>query len=192
MKWRLVVFLLVAFWPQSASAHSSVLILQPFTSEPQVLALFALGLFIQQGLPETEGVFHCFWACCIAGSAVAALNLIRFEPAEQFTLIALITGIIIAAGRKLPISLSLILGAACGGLSGYNSWPDHGSTGDLILSAMSAILGSSLIVILVSSITAEINRLLELIWFSVAVRVIGSWIAAISLLLSALLYRKLV
>jgi hydrogenase/urease accessory protein HupE len=191
-------FLLLAlYWPTPAWAHGSVPGLQgiywgmlhPFTSGPQVLALFALALVIQQRLPDSEDVFHGFWASCLAGAGVAALNWIRFEVDIAHTIFAVVAGILTASALRLPLLVLMVLGICCGLPSGYLSWPDPGANGDMIFTALGGIIGSVLTVIAVAATVEVMWQATKWTWLPVAVRVAASWVTATAVLLSALMFR---
>lgn len=195
---RWLLLLPPLFWPAPALAHGSAPGLQgiywgmlhPFTSGPQLLALFAMALVIQQRLPDSEDVFHAFWASCLAGAGAAALGLGGINPDVPLTVFAVIAGIVAASAFRLPLSVLLLLGVACGLLSGYLSWPDPDVRGDMIFTALGAIIGSVLIVIAVAGIIEMAWQATRWSWLPIAVRVAASWETAIAVLLGALLFRK--
>lgn len=184
-------------WPAPAWAHGSVPGLQgiyagmlhPFTSGPQLLALFAMALLIQQRLPDSEDVFHAFWASCLAGAGAAALGLVGLNPDIPLTLFAVAAGILAASALRLPLAVLLLLGITCGLLSGCLSWPDPGAKGDMMFTALGGIIGSVLIVITVAGIIEIIWQAAKWPWMPIAVRVAASWVSAIAVLLGALLFR---
>lgn len=196
---RWLFALLALCWPVPAWAHGSVPGLQgiysgmlhPFTSGPQLLALLALALVIQQRLPDSEDVFHGFWVSCLAGAGVAALSPWSFNPDVPLTVLAIVTGLIAASALRLPLLLLLLLGVGCGLPSGYLSWPEPGARGDMMFTALGGIIGSVLIVIMAAGVIEAIWQAAKWAWLPIAVRVAGSWIAAISGLLGALLIRNL-
>ncbi len=195
-RWPLL--LLALCWPGPAWAHSSAPgiqgiywgMLHPFTSGPQVLALFALALVIQQRLPDSEDVFHGFWASCLAGIGAAAIGLSGFDPEMLLTILAIVAGVLAASALRLPLAALLALGVCCGLLCGYLSWPDPGAKG-MMLTALGAVLGSVLIVILLAGMIEMVWQAKRWAWLPIAVRVAASWVTAISVLLGALLFRKL-
>jgi len=184
-------------WPAPAWAHGSVPGLQgiysgmlhPFTSGPQLLALFAMALVIQQRLPDSEDVFHAFWASCLAGAGAAALGLGGMNPDIPLTVFAVIAGIVAASALRLPLLALLLLGMTCGLLSGYLSWPDPGAKGDMMFTALGAIIVSVLIVIVVAGIVELVWQTRRWPWLPIAARVAGSWVTAIAVLLGALTIR---
>ena len=163
--------------------------LHPFTLGPQLLMLLALSFFIQQRLPEGEATFRALWLGCIAGAAVAASGAAVLDVNLPLTIAASVTGVLVASALKLGASSLWLAGAAAGLLSGYVSWPDPGPLPDMLFSCLGAIIGSILIVILVGGGTELVSQKTGWPWFAIAVRVAGSWIAAISVLLGALLIR---
>jgi hydrogenase/urease accessory protein HupE len=192
-------FLLMAlYWPTPAWAHGSVPGLQgiywgmlhPFSSGPQILALVALAFVIQQRLPASEDVFHGFWVSCLAGAAAAALGLSGFDPEILLTTLAIMAGILAASAIRLPLAALMALGICCGLLSGYLSWPDPGAKGDMMFTALGAILGSVVIVILLAGIIEMVWQAKRWPWLPIAVRVAASWVTAIAVLLGALMFRK--
>jgi hydrogenase/urease accessory protein HupE len=193
-------FLLLALcWPGPAFAHSSVPgiqgiywgMLHPFTSGPQILALFGLALLIQQHIPDAEDVFHSFWAACLVGAGAAFLGPSGFDPEMILTLAAIIAGVLVASAIRLPLLAHLALSICCGLLIGYLSWPDPGGTGDMMLTTLGAIIGAVLAIILVAGGIETLSQATKWPWLPIAVRIAGSWTAAISVLLGALLFRKL-
>jgi len=195
-RWPLL--LLALCWPGPAWAHSSVPgiqgiywgMLHPFTSGPQVLALFALALVIQQRLPDSEDVFHGFWLSCLAGAGTAALGLSGFDPEVLLTLLAIVAGLLAASALRPPLAALLALAMCCGLLSGYLSWPDPGAAGDMMLTALGAVLGSVMFVILLAGGIEMVWQAKRWAWLPIAVRVAASWVTAIAVLLGALMFRK--
>jgi hydrogenase/urease accessory protein HupE len=164
--------------------------LHPFSTGPQMLTLVALSLLIQQRLPEGADIFTGFWIGCIVGVAGAVLGIAGFDPDVPLTLFAIVAGILVAAAARIPSALLGAAGGFAGLLSGYVSWPDPGPVTDMMFSASGAILGSILIVIVVAGGSEVIREKTGWAWLSIAVRVAGSWITAISVLLGALLVRN--
>lgn len=197
MKRWLCLFLALC-WPAPAWAHGSVPGLQgiywgmlhPFTSGPQLLALFALALVIQQRLPESEDVFHGFWVSCLAGAGAAALTPWALNLDAPLTFLAVVTGLLAASAVRVPLFVLLLLGVSCGLPSGYLCWPEPSAKGDMMFTALGGIIGSVLIIIAVAGIIEAVWQAAKWTWLPIAVRVAGSWIAAISVLLGALLFRQ--
>jgi hydrogenase/urease accessory protein HupE len=197
--WRVIFLLLVTLWPETAWAHGSIPgmqgfywgMLHPFTSGPQILALFALSLVLQQRQPNSQDMLIGFLAGCIAGAAAAALGITGLDSDVPLTLFAVATGILTASALKLPVPALTVTGGIGGLLNGYVSWPDPGSASGMMPSALGAIVGSALIVIVVAGLIEIVRQKTGWAWLPIAVRVAGSWLAAISVLLGALLFRNM-
>lgn len=181
----------------SAFAHSSLPgvqglywgMLHPFASGPQILMLCALSFFIQQRLPESENSFNGLCIGCLIGAAAAAFGPVGFEPDIAMTLCAIALGILVASAVKVARFLLWVAGGAAGVLSGHAAWPDPGPMSDMLYSSAGAIIGSIVFVILVAGSAEMFWLKTRWAWITVAVRVAGSWITAIAVLLGALLFR---
>lgn len=177
-------------------------ILHPFTSGLQLLALFALALFLQQRLPVSEDAFHGFWVACLVGAGAAAAGVASFSVELALTLSALVSGLLVASAARLPLLVQVIVSMGCGLFCGYLSWPEPGVPGDmmftalgavigsmLIFTAVGAVVGSVLVVIVVSVMIEAVWQLTKWPWLPIAVRVAASWVTAIAVLLGALTFR---
>lgn len=195
---RLLLLLAALCWPAPAWAHGSVPgiqgiywgMLHPFTSGPQILALFAMALVIQQRLPDSEDVFHGFWISCLLGAGAAALLPWTFNPDVPLTVVAIVTGLLAASAVRLPLVPLLLLGIICGFLSGYLCWPESVAKGDMMFTALGGIIGSVVIIIAVAGAIEAVWQATKWSWLPIANRVAGSWITAIAFLLGALLFRN--
>jgi hydrogenase/urease accessory protein HupE len=190
--------LLFALWPDTAAAHGALPgmegfywgMLHPFSAAPQLLLLLALALFIQQRLPEAEDAFIGLLAGSILGAAAAALGFAGFKPDLSLTVLAILVGLLVVGAVKLGSALLWTAGGVAGLLNGHASWPDPGPLSDMLFSGLGAVVGSVLIVIAVGSSIELIRQKAGWTWLGTAVRVAGSWIVAISVLLGALLIRS--
>ena len=197
--WRAALLLLVTLWPETALAHSSIPgmeglyrgMLHPLSSGPQILAIFSLSLVFQQRLPASEDMLIAFLAGCIAGAAAAAFGVAGFNPDIPLTIFAFAAGILAASALRLPAPLLLVTGATGGVLSGYVSWPDPGSASGMVITALGGVVGSAVVIIVVAGIIELVRQKAGWAWLPIGVRVAGSWVAAISALLGALLFRNL-
>jgi urease accessory protein len=161
--------------------------LHPLLSGPQLLMLVAVSLFIQQRLPESESTFTGLWIGCILGAAFAAFGIAGFDLDVPLTLAAILAGIMVAGAWKLGSATLWAAGGIAGLLSGYVSWPDPGPPSDMFFSCLGAITGVILLVIVAGGCIELLRQKTGWPWLPVAVRVAGSWAAAISVLLGALM-----
>jgi urease accessory protein len=188
VSWILVTFWIWADNPGRADAHLVNSGLGPFYDglvhlfvTPEDL-LVAVALALVAGLRGKacgRAMLFVLPPAWLAGSlAGRAIALSTGIPAlSAMILIAL--GALVAADRRLP--LALIAGAAmvCGLLHGCFNGTALGEAG---LTALAAV-GISCAVFVVVAIVAGQVTTLRAAWARIAVRVAGSWIAAIGLLM---------
>ena len=163
--------------------------LHPFTAAPQLLLLLAFALFLQQRLPEAEDAFTGLWVGSILGGAVAALGLVGIAPDPPLIAVAVLLGLLVASAVKLRSVVLWIAGGGAGLLNGYVSWPEPGPFSDMLFSGLGALAGSILIVIVVGGGLEILRQKAGWPWLGIAVRIAGSWIVAVSVLLGALMLR---
>jgi hydrogenase/urease accessory protein HupE len=94
------------------------------------------------------------------------------------TLSFLVVGALVAAGRRLPLALLAGLAVALGLLHGFLNGTAMAEAGG----GMLALLGIATAVFVLAALVAAFVVELRAAWARVAVRVAGSWIAAIGLL----------
>jgi urease accessory protein len=153
--------------------------LHPLVVLPHALLLAATALLLgrqEQGAARAGVV-------AMAASFAATLLLAPFRlqaaSAEIVLLFAACLAGILAAWRpSLPRSLAVVLGGLAGILIGLDSFPDEAPVSEttMALAGLSAGFVTSLIIL------AGLSHRSENGWRNVALRVVGSWIAAISLL----------
>jgi hydrogenase/urease accessory protein HupE len=95
------------------------------------------------------------------------------------TLSFLVVGALIALDRKLPLALVAGLASALGLLHGFLNGTAMSQAGNGIVALMGIATGVFVIVTIVAACVVS----LRVAWARVAVRVAGSWIAAIGLLM---------
>ncbi|HEX4241572.1 MAG TPA: hypothetical protein VHZ53_09185 [Steroidobacteraceae bacterium] len=141
-----------------------------------------LGLALWTGL---RGPDHGRWALFTATGAWSCgsvLGLALAPPGVAASLstaaMCLILGILAAADFEAPIVLTVVLAALIGLLDGAMSAAAAGTAAGL-----AAIVGSSAAVFALMALTASSIVPLRLLWLRIAVRVTGSWLAALGLLL---------
>jgi len=153
--------------------------LHPLVVLPHALLLTAAALLLGQ---QERGAARS-GVVTMATGFVSTLVLAPFRlpvaHAEIVLLIAACLAGILAAWRpSLPRSLAVVLGGLAGILIGLDSFPDEAPVSEttMALAGLSAGCVTSLIML------AGLSHRTENGWRNVALRVVGSWIAAISLL----------
>jgi hypothetical protein len=69
------------------------------------------------------------------------------------------------------------------------SWPDAGKLDAMLMTAFGAVVGSSLLVMMIAAVIEVVRSKFNLPWLIIAVRIGGAWITAIAMLLGALLFK---
>ncbi|MEI2298828.1 HupE/UreJ family protein [Ensifer sp. MJa1] len=189
---RLSIFLLVfAAGPAgSAFAHSPIKgigsfyngMLHPLLVPAHLLALVAVGLLIGQHAPGAGRLsLPAFMGAVAVALAVTALAD-PVLPQWPILALALIAGLSIAAswsgGLLLPIVLSLLAAI----LVGLDSAPDGTGPQRAWVALSGTAVGTTLIIIYCGGLSAWFHRP----WQRIAVRAVGSWIAASALLVLTL------
>jgi len=156
--------------------------LHPFVSPAHLVALLALGLVVGQGgLAAARAPLVTLLMALVAG--LAAHRWAGDPDTDRLLLgLAALLGLGAAAAWRAPVAL-LAATAAVAGLSvGLASGPT-GLDGSARWASLAGTLGAAL---LLPTYVAAMVTLIKPAWLHVAVRVIGSWLAAAALLVLAL------
>lgn len=182
------VFLLVG--PETASAHTNANLgdlyqglLQPLFHPDFLLAALAVALWSSQQEGATAiGTCAGFTGGVLAGSAIALGGTALIEPARTPWLVMLAVGPLVAAALRVPALFGTALGSVAGVLHG-----NAGTAAELsrIVQPLLWTLGLGLGVALLGTYANALVLRIPAFAMRVAVRVAGSWIAAIGLLVGA-------
>ena len=186
--WRRFVLAAVAPLPTVASAHLTSSGLGPvydgvlhFTTSPEDLAaVVAFALFA--GLRGAEHgrrallVLPCAW---LLGSFVGLLALLPQSNAWLPATWLLALGLLVALDTKLPLAATTAIAGLLGVMHGFA----NGSGMNLNIAVSLALLGLATAVFVATALPAAAAVRVGVAWPRIAIRVIGSWIAASGLLL---------
>jgi urease accessory protein len=159
-------------------------VLHPLTALEHALPILALGLLAGQ---QGEGAALLVFPLALLSGAVLAvttpaLSSTRFLNAASFVVL----GLLVAAGWRLPLTLLIALGAVFGLSHGYENGRAMGPETAMHLFVPGVAVAGGLVTALVSAATID---LAARTWARVAVRVVGSWIAAIGIMTIGLALR---
>ena len=190
---------LVAFaLPAQAQAHMTVQgmssfmtgALHPLMTPSHVIILLALGLAIGQHVPLRLGKpLQVFAAFSALGLALTSTGRIAGVHPAILSAIAFAIGAVVAFGRELPFpARALLIGGGALAI-GLDSGMETGGAWTIFGTLAGTWVG--LLVYLVNfafytSLAAEKKKQ----WLQIGIRVAGSWILAISLLMLAFALRK--
>jgi hydrogenase/urease accessory protein HupE len=180
-----------ALVPGAARAHGATNVgdfyaglAQPLYHPESLLLLVALGLFAGQAPAERRYAAPvAFAAATLVGAAAALLGL--EAPVAIWVLRAgtIALGLLVAARRSTATPVLLALGAVLGLAQGFHA--AFGDRADLARPLLYA-LGLALAPLVTSGWLILLAERARAFWMQVGLRVVGSWVATIALLVSAL------
>jgi hydrogenase/urease accessory protein HupE len=117
----------------------------------------------------------------LAGAGLAASGAIgpSGAPAWLIAVVTALMGALVAADLRLPLAVVIAIAAALGALHGYDNGRDLAAT----TGALVAILGIACSLFAIVSLLAGQVAVVQAQWARLAVRISGSWIAAVGLLM---------
>jgi urease accessory protein len=151
-----------------------------FVTPQDVLAVLALALLAGLGgKPNGRAVLFVLPAAWLAGALAGRMNILPPGVLVVNAALLIALGILVAVDRRL--SLALVAGAAltCGLVNGCFNGAELAGAGSSGMAAAGIVFGVFVIVALVAGQVAT----LEKEWARIMVRVAGSWIGAIGLLM---------
>ena len=185
----------VLLHPHAAAAHTNANLgdlyqglLQPLFHPEFLLAGLAVALWsTQQDGRGAFGTCAGFTAGVLAGSALALLGLAGHATARAPVAVMLLVGPLVAAALRVPLAVGVALGSLAGLVQGY-----AGTAAELpqIAQPLLWTIGLALGVALLGTYANAVVLRLSAFWMRVAVRIAGSWIAAIGLLVGVATLRS--
>jgi urease accessory protein len=182
--------LLVAGLVDPAAAHSPIKgigtfyngLLHPVLVPAHLLVLAAIGLLIGQQAPRTSRYALPAFAAAVALALLVTSSLPQPLPAWPILAVAIIAGLVVAFSLAARWVLTALLAILAGAFVGFDSTPDGIPAQQVWLALSGTALGASLIVTYLGGVAAWLDRP----WQKIAVRVLGSWVAASAILVLAL------
>lgn len=170
------------------NAFSSGL-LHPWMTPTHVMILLALGLWLGQQVPLRLGLpCKVFAPAAAAALTLSATKWIAVVPPLILVAIALVIAAVVALEARLPSAVRVVLLAAAAMGIGLDSGPETATPFDTFstLAGTWVSLGLGLVNI---AYYVSLATALQKKWISIGIRVAGSWIFAISLLMLAFTLR---
>lgn len=185
---------MIFLWPAPASAHLVSTGFGPFYDGITHLALSpddllgVLAIALLAGLLGAQhgrvALFALPLTWLIGGLIGLQFNQEISLPALS-TLSFLIVGVLVALDKKLPLAFIYGLASILGLLHGFLNGTAMAQAGNGFLSLLGITAGIFIIVALVSAFVVSLRRA----WVRIVVRVAGSWITAIGLLMLGWAFR---
>jgi urease accessory protein len=155
----------------------------------QVLLPAHLLALISVALLAGRSAFHqrmawvaAFAAGLAAGLGALAAGIGETPAGDVLMAAAALCGLAAAAALHVPSGLAALLAFTVGLAAGLDSPPDAILVREAILGLLGTAVGGIAVLVAMSGVAAALAR----IWDGVALRVAGSWIAAIAILVLAL------
>jgi urease accessory protein len=180
---------------EPALAHSTIPgatgfiggLLHPFVVPAHLMALGALGLLLGQQASRARIVLLAIFAVALAAGVAAIASALAAENPDVAVLAAaVILGLLVALARPVPLigiaPVLFITGVAIE----LDSVPQEISVAETLL----ALAGTSVIVFLIPTLLAMLMACLRRDWQRIAMRIVGSWIAASAMLVLVLRLAK--
>ena len=186
--WILASLLIWACCPGQASAHLVNSGLGPFydgvahlfVTPEDVLAVVALTLLAGLGgKPCGRAVLFVLPAAWLAGALAGRMTIVPAGVPLLSAALLIALGALVAVGRRLPLALVAVAALTCGLLHGFFNGAALTGAGSSGLAAAGIACAVFVMVALVAGQVAA----LEKDWARIMVRVAGSWIGAIGLLM---------
>jgi hypothetical protein len=141
-----------------------------------------IGLALLAGLRGPE---HGRWALFIVtGACLLGAELVSTPPAPgvvalQTAALCLVLGGLVAADLHIPLGVTATLAAIVGVVGGASNAAAH-----QVGAGEAAVVGVCVTVFVLTALTASVIVPLRIPWLRVTARVLGSWLAALGLLLA--------
>lgn len=186
-----VVYLSLLLIPEVSLAHTPIQgigslyngLLHPLLVPAHLLLLVAVGLFFgQQGSKTIQPILGVFAFATIAGLTAAWFSFA--DETESFILVAsTMVGLIVAIAPKVPLIVCGSIALLVGFLLGFDSAQVELSGNDKLITLFGSGVSIYLLVLYPMVLADYLNKKE---WQKIGIRIIGSWVAASSLLVLAL------
>ncbi len=169
-----------------AAAHSPIKgigvfyngLLHPILMPAHLLALIAVGLLIGQHAPSASRLALPAFAAAVASALLFTSVLPQIPPQWPILATALVAGLAVALARTGGWALPTLLAVAIGASVALDSAPDGIPEQQVWLALLGTGLGALLVVTYLGGLAAWFDRP----WQKIAVRALGSWVAASAIL----------
>ena len=183
--------------PIPAQAHTPIQgmgeiasgLLHPLLTPPHLLLLLALGFLLGQQRPlRLARPVAAFAVGAALGILLTTTGAITGVLTPVLMLLALPVGGLVALARPLPGAVGLVLCAAAALTLGLDSGVEPGTAAIPAAKTLAATWVSLLLCVV--NVAFYVSMLPPLRWVQTGVRIVGSWIVAIALLMLAFALRK--
>ena len=156
-------------------------LLHPLVVPAHVAAIAALALLVGQQNWD-RNVPMAYVVAVLLGLGAIAMAYVPTFTEERLLAFAAITGLLVALSRPVPQELGVLLAAAIGLSLALDSPPEALALMQANLTLLGTALGAVLLLLVLLQGTARLRHH----WQRIGARILGSWIAAIAILVLAL------
>jgi len=165
-------------------------LLHPWMTPTHLIILLALGLWLGQRVPLRLGLpLQVFVPGAAVALALTNLHWVAVVPPPLLVAMALVAGAVVALEVRLPASAGAVMLGAAALAIGLDSGVETGTPWAIFKTLLGTWVSLGLGLInagyYVSLATERQKK-----WISIGVRVAGSWIVAVSLMMLAFAWRK--
>jgi urease accessory protein len=158
-------------------------LIHPLLAPAHLMSLIDLGLLAGPAPPRMRAAILAAFAAGLGGGLGAIAWGVGETPANDLLLAAAaVCGILAAAGLPVPAWFATLLALLFGIAIGLDSPPETIFIREAVLMLIGTACGGIAALALVTAAVAAFSRL----WQAIPLRVVGSWIAAIAILVLAL------
>lgn len=158
-------------------------LLHPLLVPAHMIALAGLGVLLGRQAPVTRRVALAVLVVGLVGGLAALAAGVGDINADLVVgAVAMLSGLLVASAMPLTSPVAAAIAAVSGGAVALDSPPDVVSLAAAYRTLAGTGFGAAAIVILIASGTARLTRW----WQHVALRILGSWLAAVAMLSLAL------
>ena len=186
----------VCLWPAPAHAHTSIQgmgefisgLAHPVTTPAHILLLIGLGLFAGQNwMTKFKIPLVTFVAVTALALLLTTAGLPKWVSLPMLITNALCVGALVALEKPIPLAASTALFAIAALAIGLDSGVEKGSSSAVFKTLAGTWIG---MVGLVINTGFYLSLGLQKKWLKIGVRIIGSWLVAISLMVLAFALKK--
>jgi hydrogenase/urease accessory protein HupE len=179
--------------PEASLAHTPIQgihnfyngLLHPVLVPAHLLLLVAVGLFLgRQGAKAIQPALGVFVFSTVAGLTAAWFSIASENEAFILALSAVI-GLVIAIAPKVALFWCGVIALLAGFLLGIDSAQEALSGKDKLVTLLGSGVAIYLLVLYLMALADHFN---EKAWQKIGIRIVGSWVAASSLLVLALAF----
>ena len=187
----------LSFLPAPLEAHAAIKgmgefvsgFLHPLLTPLHLLVLLSLGLLLGQRLPlRLQFPLPAFAGSAAVGLVLAAMGAVAGVSPPILIAIGLCAGGLVAVAAPLPEWTRLVVCVAAGLTLGLDSGVDPGTSGAAMAKTLFATWLS--LSLCVANVAFYSSRLPPYKWVQTGIRVVGSWIVAIAILLLAFALKR--